>query len=148
MAGEDIDARDFGENYAAISGTLRDSSGNPVAGATITITDSAGNTFTTVTAADGTYFVSGSADEPMALGPATVVVTVGDQRVTTTVSVDGASTIALADLDLPAVVPTPLPQTGGEAFAVVRLALLLFAVGALFVLVSRGRRRRQDVLTA
>lgn len=56
-----------------LKGVVTDqSTGLPISGATVQITDSASHTFTATTGADGGYTIVGSPSAPLAAGPATV----------------------------------------------------------------------------
>jgi len=150
VAGEDVTDRDFGYATAIVTGFVIGADGQPVSGATVVLTDSAGNTFTTVTGPDGSYVIEGiMGTDPLEAGLATIVATLPDGQVlTATVEVVGATIVRQ---DLVARAPSssagpsgPLAFTGSATALLAQIALFLMVLGAVLVGITRPSRRRQD----
>ncbi len=143
VEGADVVAQHFGQNYAAVSGIFTDASGAPIANAELTVMDAEGNLFTTTTAADGSYFVEGSAANTLALGEATVTAVVNGTTVMRSVAVAGAQ-VASVDLEAPPVSssgPAALAFTGSNLWPMVTVALGLIVVGTTMVIPERRASR-------
>ncbi len=147
VAGAAVVAKDFGANYAVVSGVFTDDDGAPLANATISFTDAAGRTFTTTTDAEGNFRFEGSAEAPLVLGTATLRGRTADgKEVVRTIEV--ARAVTVADLSRTAAGPTPAPSgtapgelafTGGGTRSSTSAALCIIA-GVVLVLVARRRR--------
>jgi len=148
VAGEDVVDQDFGYATASVTGTVIGPDGRPVSGATVVVTDSAGNVFTTVTGPDGTYFIEGTmGTDPLEAGPATIQATLPDGTVVSaTVEIVGATTVRqdlVAVASTPATGPSgPLAFTGASTIQLVMAALVMLLAGLLLWGASRPARRR------
>ncbi|MEZ5341678.1 MAG: SdrD B-like domain-containing protein [Acidimicrobiales bacterium] len=135
----------FGQNFALVTGIFRDAKGKPVSNAVVTFTDVEGHKFVVTTAADGSFTVEGSADNPLIVGNAVVRGVAADGSVVTQsvlVAEGGATTLTLkAPATAASSIPSALAFTGSTTSSIVILALGL--VGAGFMLVGGTRRRRR-----
>ncbi|MGH1492850.1 MAG: beta strand repeat-containing protein [Acidimicrobiales bacterium] len=131
--GDPVDLH-LGQNYRAISGVARDVDGNPLPNTSVTVTDDAGNTFTVTTNDDGSFFVEGSEQAPLAGGDATVsMVDSSGQTVTTSVSVSGGLEPVVTVIAATPSIPTELAYTGTTPMGLVYPALGLILGGALLI---------------
>ena len=132
----------FAQQFALVEAVLVDSAGVVVADTLVTLTDSAGNTFTATTNSSGEFVIQGNADAPLALGTATVSATINGVVVSVTIEVAGANNqIGRLALPVAQTVPTSAPVlafTGVSSQWLVGLGLLFLAMGAA---VASGRRR-------
>lgn len=161
VAGSNASVDPFGYFYAAIRGVIVDANGNPEVGASVSIVDSGGNTFSATTNASGAYLFQGESTESLASGTATITVQTADGRTATSSTNVAGAGIAVADLALTIAVTTStntttssttagatttsaastqtttgggrasLPVTGGNTDGLLKLSLVLVLSGVL-----------------
>ena len=142
----------FGENFAAVSGVFTSPDGNPVPNTEVTLTDAAGNTFTTTTDADGRYMIEGTMANPIAAGEAQVAGTWDGRPVVQELTIEGANEVVVANLaatatpssnpqSIPSSTPAgPLAFTGASSAAQIWIGMVLVLAGLAFTVVSRRRQ--------
>ncbi|NNF63030.1 MAG: tandem-95 repeat protein [Acidimicrobiia bacterium] len=131
----DVVANDLGYAFPGLNGVILDTDGNPVAGAIVTITDSAGNVYTVVTDSSGAFSLNPSLDAPL-VGPNVTISTLyPDGSVVVLNATLEGSNVAFASMQ-----PT-LPLTGldSSSLTLAALALLILGGGLLF-----STRRKQE----
>jgi hypothetical protein len=113
--GSDLAAQDFGVATAAVTGTVTDADGNPVANAVIVIVDAAGNEFTATTDASGTYVIESDFDAPLMPGTADVTATLPNGvQITASPGVVAGEELRLDLVALAQPDPEPEPDLGAE----------------------------------
>ncbi len=132
---------DFSQQYAQLSSVLVDSDGEVLANTSMTLTDSAGNTFTTTTNDAGEFTITGSAGAPLVLGAATLDFLVNDTQVSVSATLTGVSTqistVAAQIAQIDTTAPPALAFTGFMSEWLVLLGLLFLTAGIAAVAASR-----------
>jgi hypothetical protein len=140
----DVDAQDFGEVTALLTGVVEDTNSTPIPDVELTLVDSAGVEFGTLTGADGVYVFEGVMDSaPLTAGPATLTAVLSNgQTVTLNIVISGAP-VDVENIVFAIEAPPALAFTGRDALRYVWPASLMLFMG--LVLVAGTRRRRKEV---
>ncbi len=138
VTGANISAQNLGHYYAAVSGVVRSPSGSPLTNVDIVLIDAVGRRFEAETDGTGSYTITGSADSPLTIGPASLSITSGAGPAVTQHVVITSGRQATVDI-VAEIGPPVLAFTGDRSRMIVFLGLILCAIG--FAMVLSGERR-------
>ena len=127
-----------------VTGTVIDAStGHPIPGAKVTITDKDGHTYTTTAGPDGSFTFTGSPSAPITPGAVVVVASKSgfSTSTVTVVVVVGTPQVLVLSLLPRSMAAGGLPDTGNDASGPLAVGLLLVVGGVALVLGGRRRRR-------